>query len=124
MWAIGLSSGAAVAVALVSTSLFGTFREAQKSWARSKQLAFGLFLFTQLGWANTRGSLCFYLVLVGPAASGILKVAQTVTGPFNVFFLATENVIPRQASEHFVLAKVKGVYEYLNRLASGASSSC
>ena len=117
MWAIGLSSGAAVAVALFSTSLLGTVRQAQRSWARSKQLAYGLFLFTQLGWANTQGVLMLISVLVGPAAGGILKVAQTVMGPFNVFFLATENVIPRRASEHFVVAKVKGVYEYLKRLA-------
>jgi len=117
LWAIGLSSGAAVVVALISTSLFGTFRQAQKSWARSKKLAYGLFLFTQLGWANTQGVLMLISVLVGPAAGGILKVAQTVMGPFNVFFLATENVIPRRASEYFVLAKVKGVYEYLKRLA-------
>ncbi len=117
LWAIGLSSGAAVAVALLSTSLFGTLRHAQRSWARSKQLAYGLFLFTQLGWANSQGVLMLISVLVGPAAGGILKVAQTVMGPFNVFFLATENVIPRRASEYFVLAKVKGVYEYLKRLA-------
>jgi O-antigen/teichoic acid export membrane protein len=117
LWAIGVSSGAAVAVALLSGRLLGTLRQAKTSWVRSKQLAFGLFLSSQLTWANSQGLMMLLSVLVNPAASGVLKISQTVTGPFNVFFLAMENAIPGRASEHFILAREKGLFTYLTKLA-------
>jgi O-antigen/teichoic acid export membrane protein len=98
LWAIGLSSLAAVAVGAVYERLLGSFAAARRAAQRSWKMGRDLFVSTQMNWANSQGLLLIASALIGAEAAGLIRAAQIVTGPFNVLFQSMDNIVPVRAS--------------------------
>jgi len=67
----------------------------------------------------TSGSLFFMTagVLLGPAAVGALRAAQTLLGVTHIFFRGMENIVPIRAAEHLHKHGAEGLSKYLKRVS-------
>lgn len=63
-------------------------------WKYSKYLVFT----SLLQWLSGNLFILFAGVLLGPVALGMVRLAQSIMGVFNVLFLALENIIPLKAA--------------------------
>ena len=66
----------------------------RKLWIYSKFLVFT----SVLQWFSGNLFILFAGVLLGPVALGVVRIAQSIMGVFNVLFLAMENIIPLKAA--------------------------
>jgi O-antigen/teichoic acid export membrane protein len=89
------------------------WRASRSSWQFSKWLVAASIL----AWAM--GNLYYVVtsILLGPAAVGILRAAQSLLGVLNIFFLGIENVLPVQSSRKFTEGGITALNVYLKRAA-------
>lgn len=58
-----------------------------------------LFFTSLLQWFSGNLFILFAGMILGPVALGVVRIAQSVMGVFNVFFLALENIVPLKAAQ-------------------------
>ncbi len=85
----------------------------KRHWAVSKWMTASAIL----QWTSGNYFILAAGSLLGPAAVGGLKAAQNIIGITHILFQGLENIVPAEASRHFVNNSVKGLKQYLVKVS-------
>lgn len=118
LWLIGAASAAAV---LIGTPFLGElawrvstfFTVSRRHWHFAKWMGASALL----QWASTNLFLIVSGGLLGAAAVGALRAAETLIGINRIFFQGLENVVPPRAAEHLTGKGRPALGAYLRRVA-------
>ena len=106
-------------------ALYGAFLIERPAWSprtlrttTSRHWNFGKWLTATalMRWTSGNLFIIFAGVLLGAAAVGALKAAQTLMGVTHILFMGLENVVPIRAAQHFHDGGKKALLSYLKRV--------
>lgn len=90
----------------------------KRHWAVSKWMTASAIM----QWISGNYFIVVAGVLLGPVAVGALKATQNIIGITHILFQGLENIVPVEASRHFVNNSLAGLKKYLLKIFIGGGS--
>ena len=117
LWAIAATSAVAFCFGWAKETILFRFRDALVVYRQNFSMARNLLVSGQIQWSGTQGVLLASAGFLGVEASGGIRAAQNILGPFNILNNVVMNIVPVQAALYFRDSGLARLIQYLRKVA-------